>query len=454
MKMTKKRIVYTILVTLIVVFTTTFSVLMTLERTDYRNYLQGEYSKNMYEMVDAVNNIRTDLGKAAISASRDQQLIIFEDIFRYSSVANDKLHSLPLSQETINSTSKYLTQVGDFGYSLVRASSEGRSLNSSEYAMIDKLNDQSFKLTNQLQDVLADINVGKVKWGEIRQKMSGVFAMSGKNLITQKFVDIQKQIAQYPTLIYDGPFSDNMLNIKPRIVNEKKVSESQAKKVFNDLISKENINSISTVKNKGKTSIDTYEFNASVKGNKNRVINCTVSKNGGKIDYLIDNKNIGKPVLNQKDAVKKGSEYLKKLGYKDMVSTYIMNYGSSVLINYIYKQDDVYIYPDQLELKIALDNGDLIGVESNKYLTSHTSDRKIAAPKITEAQALKKVSSRVKVVSKRLAIIPTETNKEILCYEFGVTYKNDNYFIYINANNGVEQKILQIINTPNGQLTM
>lgn len=108
----------------------------------------------------------------------------------------------------------------------------------------------------------------------------------------------------------------------------------------------------------------------------------------------------------------------------------------------------------KVELKIAMDNGDIIGVQANKYLTSHVPDRKIAAPKITEAQALKKVSPRVKVNSKRLAIIPTEMNKEVLCYEFGVTYNNDNYFIYINADNGYEQKILQIINTPNGQLTM
>lgn len=166
--------------TLIVVFTTTFSVLMTLERTDYRNFLQGEYSKNMYELVDAVNNIRTDLGKAAISASKDQQIIIFEDIFRYSSIANDKLHSLPLSQDTINYTSKYLTQVGDFCYSLVRASAEGRSLNNSEYAMIDKLSNQSYNLSNQLQDVLADINIGKVRWGEIRQKCQEYLQCPGK----------------------------------------------------------------------------------------------------------------------------------------------------------------------------------------------------------------------------------------------------------------------------------
>ena len=51
MKMIKKRMLYTSAVTIIVVFSTTFAILMFLERLDYRNYLQGEYSKNMYELI-------------------------------------------------------------------------------------------------------------------------------------------------------------------------------------------------------------------------------------------------------------------------------------------------------------------------------------------------------------------------------------------------------------------
>ena len=51
MKIAKKRIIYTALVILIVVFSSTFAVLMTLERNDYRNYLQGEYGKSMYDIL-------------------------------------------------------------------------------------------------------------------------------------------------------------------------------------------------------------------------------------------------------------------------------------------------------------------------------------------------------------------------------------------------------------------
>ena len=62
MKITKKRMIYTALVTLIVVFSSTFAILMTLERTDYRNYLQAEYGKSMYDLIDSVQNIRVNLG--------------------------------------------------------------------------------------------------------------------------------------------------------------------------------------------------------------------------------------------------------------------------------------------------------------------------------------------------------------------------------------------------------
>jgi len=65
MKMLKKRILYTSIVTIIVVFSTTFAILMFLERLDYRNYLQGQYSKNMYDLVSSVQNIRVEFRKVS-----------------------------------------------------------------------------------------------------------------------------------------------------------------------------------------------------------------------------------------------------------------------------------------------------------------------------------------------------------------------------------------------------
>jgi germination protein YpeB len=457
MQMTKKRIIYTIAVTLIVVFSTTFSVLMTLERTDYRNYLQGEYSKNMYELITSVENIRVNLGKAAVTGSRDQKIVTFEEIFRHSAMANDKLHSLPIPQQNIDNTSKFISQVGDFCYSLVRASVEGRELTDKEYDNIDVLKEQSFALVSDLNNALADINEGRVKWGEIRKKASGVLAKAGEeeNIATQ-FTNIQKQVAQYPSLIYDGPFSDNVLEIKPKVLSQKEVSADDAIETVSKAIGKDRIERIDTLPNDGKTRITSYRFNVIMKGRseKENVITCEVSKNGGQIIYLLDNRLIDNPTLDIQKATEVGGKYLESLGYKNMVSTYALRYDNTAVINYIYKQGDIVIYPDQIKLKVAMDDGSIIGIEAEKYLIAHEENRKIEPAKIDKAQAQTKISNRLKVSTVRLAVIPTETNKEVLCYEFVGNYKEDKYNVYVNAYTGFEQRIIQIINTPNGELTM
>jgi spore germination protein len=456
MKMVKKRMLYTSAVTLIVVFSTTFAILMYLERLDYRNYLQGEYSKNMYELVSSVQNIRVNLGKAAIVGSREQSIVVFEEIFRYSSTANDKLHSLPLEQSVVGDTSEFLAQVGDFCYTLAKASSEGKDLNNKEYDLIDVLEKQSYTLQEQLNGVLSEINEGNVKWGEIRKKSSGVFAKAGDDLMTKKFEGIQKQVVQYPALIYDGPFSDNILEIKPKVMAEKKVSEKEAIKIIENIYGKDKIENIENQPVEGRTRIPAYTFNITFKGRDKNDGNTVIeiSKNGGKIVYLLDSRSVGKKTLDINEAVKGGSAFIGKIGYKNMEPTYTLNYDNTAVVSYVYNQGEVAIYPDQVKLKIALDDGSIIGIESEKFLVAHVEKREIASPKITAAKAQERVGKRLKINKTSLAIIPTLTNQEVLCYEFSGSYNGKEFIVYIDASTGYEQRIMEIINTPNGKLTI
>ncbi len=124
---------------------------------------------------------------------------------------------------------------------------------------------------------------------------------------------------------------------------------------------------------KEKLNIETYRFIADIKGrdNKNGNVTCEISKHGGKLVYLIDSRSIGQPKIDTKKAKNIGNDYLKKLKISNMIPTYTLHYDNVAVINYVYKQDDVIVYPDQIKLKIALDNGEIVGVESEKYLISH-----------------------------------------------------------------------------------
>lgn len=454
MKDSTKRILYTAATAIIVVFSTTFAILMTLERMDYRNYLQAEYNKNMYQLINSVENIGNNLAKVPVLGSREQDLVVFDEIFRYSTVANDKLHSIPVSQDKLSATSKFLSQLGDFSYVLGNKVSRGGELSNSEVSQVENLKLQAYNLENQLKSVQNDINSGRVRWGEIRQKASGVLASTSTPSVSDEFKGIQKQAVQYPSLVYDGPFSDNNMNIKPRILSQNKVSRAQAETVVKDAIGAKRIKRIEG-KGDGKGTIPTYMFDVYMSGrNKNmEKITCEVSQNGGRMLSIIDNRVAGKATMDINTASQIGRKYLNRIGYKNMFPTYVLNYNNVAVISYVSSMNNMLIYPDMIKLKVSMDDGNVVGLEAEKYLRANY-NRTIQTPQITEAKARERVGKRLSIKSVRTAIVPTETNKEVLCYEFSGSYKGDDFIVYINANTGYETRILQIRNTPNGKLTM
>jgi germination protein YpeB len=111
------------------------------------------------------------------------------------------------------------------------------------------------------------------------------------------------------------------------------------------------------------------------------------------------------------------------------------------------------IYPDLIKVKVALDNGQILGFESKGYLNFHTK-RDIPKPKLTQKEARAIVNKKLKVISSGLAIIPTEFKTEIFTYEFKGKLGDNDFLVYINAQTGKEENIFLIVNTPNGILTM
>ena len=165
------------------------------------------------------------------------------------------------------------------------------------------------------------------------------------------------------------------------------------------------------------------------------------------------NRNITNEAISPEEAVKKGEEFLEKNEFKSMKSTYYINGGGVLTVNYAYEQNGITMYPDLVKVKIALDNGEILGIESTGYLNSHLENRNLAETKVTLEQAREKVNKNLNISSSGLAVIPTEWETEILCYEFkGNTEEND-FLVYINAETGEEEDILMIINTPEGTLT-
>ena len=182
-------------------------------------------------------------------------------------------------------------------------------------------------------------------------------------------------------------------------------------------------------------------------------MNISVSKKGGYIVYMNYNREVKEEKISQEDANRIGQDFLSSRGIEHMKATYYLKQGGAVTINYAYIQDNVTIYPDLIKVKVALDNGEILGMETSGYLNNHEI-RNIPDVNISKEQAKEKLNKNLEITAENLAIIPTEWKTEILCYEFKGKVDDTDFLVYINCETGEEEDILIITNTPNGVLTM
>ena len=143
----------------------------------------------------------------------------------------------------------------------------------------------------------------------------------------------------------------------------------------------------------------------------------TISQKGGHIVYFNSYREIEEEKLSEEEGVQIGKNFLAQKGYNNMQETYYLKQDGNIVVNYAYNQNGVKVYPDLIKVKIALDNGEILGMESVGYLNCHT-ERQIPENIITSEKAKENLNARIEIQSENLAIIPTEYNTEILCWEY------------------------------------
>jgi germination protein YpeB len=234
----------------------------------------------------------------------------------------------------------------------------------------------------------------------------------------KKFETVGDNFKDYPTLIYDGPFSDHMSTSEARGLTGDNINSEKAKEKVKEFLGKDRVKEVKDSGDSDNGPIKTYSFQVKLKDMPDdQMINIAVTKKGGHIEWMLNNRPAGKAKLDMDKAKKAGVDFLKEKGFENMKDTYYTKQDSTATINYAYTQDDVTIYPDLIKLKVALDTGEIIGMEARTYLSNHTK-RDIPEPKISMEEARKKINGKMEVLSSGLAIIPTNYKKEIFCYEF------------------------------------
>ncbi len=423
------------------------------KQTEYRQVMENQYNFAFFELVDYVQNVENFLAKSLISTTPESGAETLTRVWREANLAQVYLAQLPISSEELSNTAKFLNQVSEYSYSLSRKNIYNESLTQEDLTNLKKLHQYSLELENTLNQLSAEMTTGEITWGELTKQGSTVFAQQVSNMSKESFSNIDENFGEYAGLIYDGAFSEHIQKEEKKGLTGDDIDEEQAKQKAIEIVGQEkikNINSNGFIEN---GNIPVYDFSVELNNSdKNNHLNISISKKGGHLVLMNYNRIVEAEVITQENANQIGKEYLNSKGFPNMKETYYLKQDGIVTINYAYEQDEVIIYPDLIKVKIALDNGEILGVETSGYLNSHT-ERKIAIAKIGKQEAKKTLNKNLEIFSEKLSIIPTEWKTEVMCWEFKGKVDNTDFLVYINAENGREENILVIIDTPNGTLT-
>ncbi len=451
-KFFKKNYIYIILI--ILVITCIFlGINLYKQNKKYITASENQYNMAFYELVNYVEDVENYLAKATISNEPAHGAETLTEVWREANLAQVYLAQLPVSSNELSSTSKFLNQVSEYSYSLSRKNINGEKLTQDELDDLNALHNYCIELKNTLNQLCTDMQEGRISWKELTKNTEVEFAQQVDNLSATVFTNIDENFGEYEGLIYDGAFSEHMESAEKKGLIGDKIDEDFAKEIAVNFVGNDRIQEISSNGLIENGNIVCYDFSVKINDeNNNNPLNISIAQTGGHIVLMNYNREVKQEVLTQDEANEIGKNFLDSRGIPNMKATYYLKQAGIVTVNYAYEQNGVVMYPDLIKLKIALDNGEILGMETSGYLNNHT-ERSLSSPKITESEAKLTLNKNLNIISSGLAVIPTEWKTEIYCYEFKGKINDTDFLVYINAETGKEENILVIVETPNGILT-
>lgn len=408
--------------------------------------LQNGYNSSLTELCDYLENITLNLHKQLYVQSPEQTATLANKLSADSACAKSALERLPISSEYTSGIYRFLSQAGDYSAYLARASANGVSDKDKE--QLAALYRYSEKLSAAVDDVQALAAEGDYWSTELKSTLKSVGGEQSALNISAK--DISQTNTDYPKLIYDGPFSDHMMSGSAKYIeNKAKISLNDAKQRAAKFLGCDNADVTYRTTDDG--NIRSYTFVCGTNGT-NGTKQIGITEQGGALIYISDSREVTSRKISEDDAVKLAKKYLADKYALDFAESYYTIDNNICVINFAYLQDGVICYPDLIKVGVALDNGEITGVEAGGFISNHQS--RTPSFKYSKDDAEDELGDNLTVQKAKKCVINLGTDKEYCCYEFLCKGEDDEQLlVYIDANDLVTRNILILEITDGGTLT-
>lgn len=414
------------------------------EKTAVLINAENNYQRAFHDLTYQMDVLNDKIGTTLAMNSRSSLSPQLAEVWKITSEAHSDVGQLPLTLLPFNKTEEFLANIGNFSYKTAVRDLDKEPLSDKEYETLKTLYEQSGEIQQDLREVQHMVLENNLRWMDVELALATEKGQSD-NTIIDGFKTVERTVESYS----ETDFGPAQINLQKKDENfkklpGKKISKDEAVRITRKYAPVGNAGDVKITQN-GKGS-DYGFYSVSIQDPKTKLeANMDITKKGGYPIWFLLNRDVKNQKLSLNDASNKAIAFLKEHNFENLDLFESAQYDNIGVFTFVGVQDDVRIYPDAINMKVALDNGDIIGFSAEDYLKSNKA-REIPQPGITNEEAKKKVNPNLKIMDEKKAIIMNDLNEEVLCYEFTGTLGNDTFRIYINAEDGTEEKVEKLHN--------
>lgn len=403
---------------------------------------ENQYQRAFHDLSFHIDNLHTELGNALAvnSTSQGFHRKCLINAWKITSQAQNEISQLPLSLIEFHKTEQFLSNIARFSYQTAVRDLDKEPMSPKEMETLMTLYKHSDEISKDLRDVQSKVLSEGLRWMDVEVAMASE-NMDTDSSIVNGFNSLNQKIGEYSEVDWGPSVPDRMEHRKFQALSGQNQSPEQISKKAAQFLGLPNAQNLNVIENGTDTEFASYSVVLD-RPDEQRSIKMDYTKKAGKLIWFMDDREVNETRITLNQAIDNALEFLKDHDYDSMRAVNVDQYNNLANITFATVQDEVIIYPEKLSIRVAMDNGEITGMQASDYIFEHRK-RSLKEPQLTVEEAKKRLNPTFQIQSHTLALVDNELNQEVICHQFVGEINGNHYRIYINGDSGLEEHIEQ-----------
>lgn len=402
---------------------------------------ENSYQQAFHRLDQSLSNIEDALGSALAVTNPLAHRRLFSDLRVYAATAVESLAGLPLLNVKLERTEHFLNSVQDTAERLERHVERGGRVGEADRRLLRELHSQAAFLKGEMARLGTLASGGRIRWLDTERVTHAGADGNGTTPLLQRISALEQGMAPPPGEEGAEALAGD-LKMRPKAPLGPPISEAQARDIaarFLDIPPAGPAASVTRADGPVPVWLVSY-----TKAN-NVPVTVVVSVEGGHVLQMLDGRPVGSPTLSREQAIARARDFLAKNGHRETVLYAYDDYadaGAMAVVTLVPVENGLAIYHQRMKVRLALDNGEVIGYDAREYWMNRW-ERRMPAPRLSASEAAARLAPGLVVEDQRLGVVDVD-GAERLVYRFKARLEGMRYEVYVDALTGEEVRVQRL----------